>query len=342
MIEYNSKDQYYAKVICDSLAPNGKRLITMEVQAPRFILAEINTHRSLSRNSASSRATPVKKRIESCLKFPVEPIEFGVNKPGMQSTEFLTPEDEEQARCEWHKARFVCLEIAKRLDELKCHKQLANRVFETFVFNKQVITATEWENHNFQRTHKDAQPEYRYTAQLIVAAQKASKPTLLMPGQWHLPYIQFEEMPKHLDDDTLSVLKKCSVARCARVSGVNFETGTYDQAKDLQLFDRLVSRSSPDEPKHWSPLEHVATPIPGFEFSKSKMHQICDFCYGTYQNIDRTLPDWTPFWVEKYDRKDPSYTNLICWKCAQGHCTSGPFVGWKQFRKEFTDENRDQ
>jgi hypothetical protein len=43
-----------AKIVADSIA-YGVRLTTLEVTMPRFILAEFNTHRVLSRNSASRR-----------------------------------------------------------------------------------------------------------------------------------------------------------------------------------------------------------------------------------------------------------------------------------------------
>jgi radical SAM superfamily enzyme with C-terminal helix-hairpin-helix motif len=56
-----------AKIVADSLAPCGARLTTFVVTYPRFILAEVNTHRALSRNSASSRAIPVEKMIERVL-----------------------------------------------------------------------------------------------------------------------------------------------------------------------------------------------------------------------------------------------------------------------------------
>jgi len=53
-----------AKVIADSVCPKGVRMTTMEIEYPRFILAELNTHRMLSKNSASSRAIPVKAMHE--------------------------------------------------------------------------------------------------------------------------------------------------------------------------------------------------------------------------------------------------------------------------------------
>ena len=49
---------YRARVLLDSVSPAGVRLTTLEVTFPRFVLAEFNTHRVFSRNSASSRAIP--------------------------------------------------------------------------------------------------------------------------------------------------------------------------------------------------------------------------------------------------------------------------------------------
>lgn len=45
---------YEAKVIADSVNPEGVRLTSIQVTFPRFILAEVNTHCMLARNSASS------------------------------------------------------------------------------------------------------------------------------------------------------------------------------------------------------------------------------------------------------------------------------------------------
>src|SRR4051794_11829677 len=74
-----------AKVLADSVSPAGHRLTTLEATFPRFVLAEFNTHRVFSRNSASSRAIPVARQLRRVLDDPYVPIEFGSNKPGMQA-----------------------------------------------------------------------------------------------------------------------------------------------------------------------------------------------------------------------------------------------------------------
>ncbi len=47
-----------ARVVADSISPEDVRLISVEVTMARYVLAELNTHRMFSRNSASSRAIP--------------------------------------------------------------------------------------------------------------------------------------------------------------------------------------------------------------------------------------------------------------------------------------------
>ena len=76
---------YSARIILDSITPAGARLTTMEVTFPRFVLSEFNTHRVFSRNSASSRAIPIKKRVKAILTDPVEPIHWGKNQRGMSA-----------------------------------------------------------------------------------------------------------------------------------------------------------------------------------------------------------------------------------------------------------------
>src|ERR1044072_3981032 len=94
-----------AKRLADSRSPLGHRLTTLEATFPRFVLAEFNTHRVFSRNSASSRAIPIAKQLRRVLEDPYVPIEFGSNQPGMQAGPALSGEKEKVAEREWLRAR---------------------------------------------------------------------------------------------------------------------------------------------------------------------------------------------------------------------------------------------
>lgn len=96
---------YRAEVVADSVSPQGKRVTTLEAEMPRIVLAEFNTHRMFSRNSASSRAIPVHKQIEKLLVEPFIPERFGINQKGMQSYAWLDGLARDEALRIWLRGR---------------------------------------------------------------------------------------------------------------------------------------------------------------------------------------------------------------------------------------------
>jgi len=241
----------YAKVIADSVTGDGKRLTTMEVQMHRFVLAEFNTHRMFSRNSASSRAIPIEKQIAKILSSPAYPVEWGRNKSGMQAGEPLDPKGSRKARKIWKKASKSAIKYCRELEKIGVHKQIANRILEPYMWHTVIVTSTDWENFFAQRCSPLAQPEIRAVANAMHDAYKRSVPYLLVTGEYHLPYIG-------TSDNYLSDEKKIrvSIARCARVSYLN-HNNEFSIEKDLLLYQRLLTA----DPPHWSPFEHVATPM---------------------------------------------------------------------------------
>jgi thymidylate synthase ThyX len=137
-----------AKIVADSLSPQGHRITTMEVVFPRFILAELNTHRMLSKNSASSRAIPFEKMVKSVQENPFIPIAWQKHHKGMQGSEYKTGSSEIQLCInKWLDARDNAVQSAKLLNQSELvTKQLCNRLLEPFMWHKVLITATEWSN----------------------------------------------------------------------------------------------------------------------------------------------------------------------------------------------------
>lgn len=109
---------YRAQVVKDSIAPNGKRLRTVAATYPRIVHSELLTHRAFARNSASSRAIPWPKMMEAVRENPVVPLKFGMEKPGMQIGEELPPELAEYARQLWLEARDLALMKANALHNI--------------------------------------------------------------------------------------------------------------------------------------------------------------------------------------------------------------------------------
>lgn len=241
----------YAKIICDSISEDGDRLTTFEVRFHRFILAEVNTHRVLTKSSASSRAIPVSKQLERVRTDPAWPFSWPAERSGMQGGAELSSDALEAARAIWADAAEDAVLLAERLVDVGLHKSVVNRLLEPFMWHTAIITGTSFKNFFALRANPLAQPEFRVAAELMQKEYDRSTPVLLKEGEWHLPYINLPE------DLTLSHEEsiKVSVARCARVSYLTHD-GVRDPAKDIELYERLISA----EPMHSTPLQHCATP----------------------------------------------------------------------------------
>ena len=243
-----------AKVLKDSVNQWGNRLTTLEVEFPRIILSEFNTHRVFSRNSASSRAIPTAKLLERVENDPFMPEKFPVNQPGMSATEYIGPGDEMYSWCktQWLIAKDNAINSAKALLALGVHKQIANRLLEPFMYHTVIVSSTEWQNFWDLRISEFAQPEIRATAEAMKAAINASEPEIRLNDEWHLPLTGFEGDDKLTEEQLIKV----SVARCARVSYLTHD-GIRDTDKDIAMFDSLAANW------HLSPFEHVAQPTKG-------------------------------------------------------------------------------
>jgi len=240
---------WHAKILVDSQGPAG-RLTTMEVRLPRFVLSEFNTHRQLSRNSASSRAIPVEKMIARVLEDPFIPRYWGKNQKGMQADVELTADEQALAVCHWLDARDKAVEAVRKLLALGVHKQIANRQLEPWLWHTIICSATEYANFFALRCHKDAQPEFRVAAVLMRECYRASEPVFLAAGDWHLPLCDDVDALRAEGFSTYDIAR-ISAARCARVSYLTHE-GKRDPQEDVAMASRLQAAG------HMSPFEHAA------------------------------------------------------------------------------------
>lgn len=215
-----------ATVVGDSLSPQGNRLTTLLIMFPRFILAELNTHRMLSKNSASSRAIPFEKMARAVKTNPFIPIAWQKPHSGMQGTGYWTDKAAERLTESWRWASKVAVASAEELAANGSTKQLCNRLLEPFMWHTVLISGTEWENffelrcpqytfegvtykswkdvlknYDFERetiedpilfplSHNTGQAEIHMMAlaEAIWDAQNESKPKQLKAGEWHIPF----------------------------------------------------------------------------------------------------------------------------------------------------------
>lgn len=161
-----------AEIVADSINQQGDRITSVLVTFPRIILAELNTHRMLSKNSASSRAIPFNKMVEAVQNNPFIPIAWQKDHKGMQGTEYWTDDDtvtvgegDEYERytkiysatehfiTEWLEARDLAIAQSYELNRLGVTKQLCNRLLEPFMWHTVLITGSKegWDNFHSLR-----------------------------------------------------------------------------------------------------------------------------------------------------------------------------------------------
>lgn len=256
---------YSAKIIKDSINPVGNRITTFELTYPRFVHAELMTHRLFSRNSASSRALPTAKLLDQIENNPVMPKWWGANQSGMQAKAEVAQDVILPVMQQWLAARDEAVKAAKALHELGLHKQIANRVLEPWMFITVIVTATEWDNWYYLRDSEFAQPEIAWVAREMRKCHEESTPVPIHPGDWHLPYVELSDRdsPLYVDvmeaevkgEDVWETLVKIATARCARVSYLTHD-GKRDYSKDIELHDKCRDNG------HWSAFEHCAEAMP--------------------------------------------------------------------------------
>lgn len=290
-----------ADIIADSIHEISKdRITTFVVTFPRIILAELNTHRALSRNSASSRAIPFSKMVEAAEKTPFIPLKWMKDHPGMQGTEYFNDQDAQILNDIWLSGRDHAVASAKLLRKgiggVKVTKQMCNRQLEPYMYHTAIVTATEFENFFALRANDAAEIHIQELANQMLWAINESQPKILRPGDWHIPFGDLIDLPSPLPieagltlDEGVQLAKvKVATARCAQVSYtlIGDDGKALDYWKLVALHNRLSSMG------HWSPFEHCARAMNEREYSD-------------------------------YDH---------------GWC--GNFKGFKQYRKFFINENR--
>ncbi len=301
-----ARDLITARILADSVSPDGVRMTTFEIEYPRFILAELNTHRMLSKNSASSRAIPVKTMHEHMGQTPAQPVHWGKNQPGMQANVELVDNDLADAKFMWQRAQQDAMHWASQMAErVGLHKQVANRITEPWMIMKTVISGTEWANFWWLRAHADAQPEIHELAVKMFAAYNASNPQALQPGEWHVPYVRTDRSiidnslcyyDNNGDDLDAEEARVISASCCAQVS-YRKNDDSYEKAH--KIFRQLIE----SQPCHASPVEHQATPMESW-------------AYETAQDDPQHLRNY-------------GYTHMTM----DGELWSGNLRGWIQHRK---------
>ena len=162
-----------AEIVAHSINEQGDELISVLATFPRMILAEVNTHGMLSKNTSSSRAIPFNKMVETIQNDPFIPIAWQKEHKGMQGTEYFTDSVDIEANISnWLEARDKAIITASWMSEGKVTKQLCNRLLEPFMWTTMLITGSKegWDNFFNLRC-----PQYEYITKKDILYFKSKK-----------------------------------------------------------------------------------------------------------------------------------------------------------------------
>lgn len=272
-----------ARVIAHSVSSvTGQEFITFEIEVWRGVLAELNTHKALSKNTSSSRAIPIPSMLKFVRENPGMPFRFGAANTGMtdngehnQEVVFNDVDEDGNQIClppawAWVYCVRKAAEMSEAFHDAGYAKQISNRLTEFGQTSKVVISGTDWANFYWLRDHEAADPTIEKLAQVMLEAHKASVPVVLKPGEWHTPYYQdgywkhdhdLEVYPPIKVDKygvTLADALTISASCCAQASYRKLDD-TLEKAKGVVA--RLNLGVNDLEPCHASPTEHQGTPV---------------------------------------------------------------------------------
>ena len=310
--EVKGKGGIVARVVAASQSAYcDTKMTTFEIEFPRFILAEVNTHCMLEKNAASSRAIPVAKMLENLKENHATPIHWGKNQAGMVADKEVDAEIAQKAKELWESAFATVDGICYEMIDLGIHKQVANRLNEPFQIVKMVISGTEWNNFFYLRMHEDADPHFQELARCMYEAASKAEYETLYEDEWHVPYVRTYREANgkryYLDNngDYISAFtaRQVSASCCAQVS---YRKCDDSIEKAEAVFDKL-NIGSKTKPAHASPTTHQATPM-------------------NLPTDVKTRPDMWPEGVTHIDRY------YDCW--------SGKLKNWIQFRKLIANESK--
>ncbi|MBQ69438.1 hypothetical protein CL689_05195 [Candidatus Saccharibacteria bacterium] len=340
---------YACRIEADSISERGHRLTTMVVTLPRNMLAELNTHCALARNSASSRAIPTLKQLRMIVEDMFIPVEFGTVATGMNAGPPLTGNKDYRARQAWRNAGLEAIWWAMSLvtsaeyieDEWETWVRTKNDEFGEFVLD----IAERLDNKLLKNRHD------------LLGVSKGLANRILEPFMWHTVIItatewdNFFNLRTHKDAqleirtaakmmqeaynastptllqegdwhlpfiqphelewarENPLVARKVSSARCARVSYLTHDTGEANIDRDLSRADGLAGDG------HMSPFHHAATPFTEAEwFVRDNMKALA---------LDQgsELPDF------------------VVKSLARSTEFSAKYRGWRDFRLELPNED---
>lgn len=298
---------FEVKVIQDSVSSGKRRLTTLVATYPRFIHSELLTHRDRARNSASSRAIPFPTMMERICTEPVIPLEWGAEEGGMQMGGKIPFKMQSLAEQIWLEARDAAVHHAARLHHIgKTWCSIPGNLIE--------------EGDRDVRIHKSLPNRITEPWMWITVIMTATEWQNLFRLRVH-------------GDAEIHFQRICGMMRDALENNVPREIADGDWHLPLiYQEDRELVRQRPDLTEEQDELYYL---------KRISVARNARVSYLTHEGKRDHAKD-----LELFERllRGSSFGHFspfehVAQAVADPTHRSGPFLGWRQFRKEFALEN---
>lgn len=209
--------------------------------------SELNVHRNVSKNSASSRAINKAKYVEGIIKDPYVPI-WTTDTKGMVG-ELITDADRisELTESYYNKMLYDIDYVVANYKDV--HKQDSNTQLDQYVRIPIIVTASDFNwNYFFDlRCAADVKPEFR---RIALEMRRQYNQAIPLETDYHVPWIKDNEQGY-----TISDRLTLGVARSAWLSYSN-----HDKLDSIDIAKKTVDKLWYS--KHFSPFDHCAKASP--------------------------------------------------------------------------------
>ena len=295
----------------------------------------------MSKNSASSRAIPFEKLLKSVEENPFIPIAWMKDHKGMQGSDFFEDILEiDTLHSEYLKGRDAAVERAKILSGLGLTKQIVNRGLEPYMWHTVIITATDWENFfslrcpNYQ--HQDGKI-FRSWKDLVKAAFDSGASRDWVDGLENYSTLERLKCNTGQADIHMMALAEAIWDAFNESAPTELSQGEWhipfgDNIHDDSLLDIVnVDDKYSDDPSYLAKLINDSK----IKIATARCARISYTVVGEEgkpANYDNDL--------KLHDRLSTSGHWSPFEHCAQAYNgASGNFNGFRQYRKQFSNEN---
>ena len=220
-------------------------LVTVLVELPYYVWAELLTHKRFVRNAASNRAMPVERNIDLGYYMP----EFREKGRGMTAGQLARIDTQRKAREIWEAAWENAVAAAKLLDELGVAKEQSSRILPTCKMIRGLVTGTVDAWYKFF--------ELRLSEKADFAMQEVADEiywnivhTATVYSSCHVPFSE-----KYYSN---IIPLRDVLSTAGKIAHLSF--GSVSETDSIELGKRLL------RDHHWSPFEHIAkwieSPVP--------------------------------------------------------------------------------